>query len=93
MDFTYAWQTRWNIWQPLSPAIEIYGDAGSLGASPRLQQQQLMIGPVGVGSVHLNDLGLGKGGKLKYELGWLFGATSASPQGALRWRLEVEIPF
>ncbi len=93
LNFTYAWQTRWNIWQPLSPAIEIYGDAGPLGASPRFQQQQLMIGPVGVGSLRLNDLGLGKSGKLKYELGWLFGATSASPQGALRWRLEVEIPF
>ncbi len=93
LNFTYAWQTRWNIWQPLSPAIEIYGDTGALGASPQLQKQQLMIGPVGVGSIHLNDLGLGKGGKLKYELGWLFGATSASPQGALRWRLEVEIPF
>ncbi len=93
LDFTYAWQTRWNIWRPLSPAIEIYGDAGVLGSSPRLAQQQLLIGPVGVGSLPLNDLGLGKAGKLKYEIGWLFGTTSASPQGALRWRMEVEIPF
>ena len=94
LDFKYAWQTRWNIWQPLSPAIEIYGDAGPLGSSPKLSQQQLMIGPVAVGSWRLNDLGLSqKGGKLKYEIGWLFGATPASPQGALRWRLEVEIPF
>ncbi len=93
LDFTYAWQTRWNIWQPLSPAIEIYGDAGPLGSSPKLSQQQLMIGPVGVGSLRLNDLGLGRGGKLKYEIGYLFGTTPASPQGALRWRLEVEIPF
>jgi hypothetical protein len=93
LNFTYAWQTRWNIWEPLSPAIEIYGDTGPLGSSPRFQQQQLMIGPVGVGSLRLSDLGLGKGGRLKYELGWLFGATSSSPQGALRWRLEVEIPF
>lgn len=93
LDFSYAWQTRWNIWRPLSPAIEIYGNAGSLGSSPRLSQQQLLIGPVAVGSLGLNDLGLGRGGKLKYELGWLFGTTPASPQGALRWRMEVEIPF
>jgi hypothetical protein len=64
-----------------------------LGSSPRLAQQQLLIGPVGVGSLPLSDLGLGKAGKLKYEIGWLFGTTSASPHGALRWRMEVEIPF
>ncbi len=93
LDFSYAWQTRWNVWQPLSPAIEIYGDTGVLGSVPRLSKQQLLIGPVGVGSLPLSQLGLGHGGKLKYELGWLFGTTPASPQGALRWRLEVEIPF
>jgi hypothetical protein len=38
-------------------------------------------------------LPLGRLGKLKYELGWLFGATGASPQGALRWRTELEVPF
>lgn len=93
LDFAYAWQTRWNIWQPLSPALEIYGDAGVLGSSPPLSQQPLRIGPVGVGSVRLSQLGLGTAGKLKYEIGWLFGATQATPQGTLRWRLEVEIPF
>jgi len=93
LDFSYAWQTRWNVWRPLSPAIEIYGDTGVLGSVPRLSKQQLLVGPVGVGSLPLSQLGLGEGGKLKYEIGWLFGATSASPQGALRWRLEVEIPF
>jgi hypothetical protein len=93
LDFSYAWQSRWNIWEPLSPAIEIYGDAGTLGRSPKLSQQQLLVGPVGVGSLRLNQLGLGHGGKLKYEVGWLFGATPATARGALRWRLELEIPF
>ena len=36
LDFSYAWQTRWNLWTPLSPAVEIYGDAGELGHMPRL---------------------------------------------------------
>jgi hypothetical protein len=93
LDFSYAMQTRWNIWQPLSPAIEVYGDTGVLGSVPRLSQQQLLVGPVGVGSLRLAQLGLGSAGKLKYEAGWLFGTTPASPQGALRWRLELEIPF
>jgi hypothetical protein len=93
LDFSYAWQSRWNIWAPLSPAVEIYGDSGVIGSSPRLSQQQLLVGPVGVGSLQFRELGLGNAGKLKYEVGWLFGATQASPQGTLRWRLEMEIPF
>jgi hypothetical protein len=48
---------------------------------------------VGVGLLRLNQIGLGHGGNLKYELGWLFGATPATPRNVLRWRLEVEIPF
>ena len=93
LDFSYAWQTKWNIWEQLSPAVEIYGDAGVVGRSPALSQQQLLVGPVAIGAFKLHDLGLGSAGKLKYELGYLFGATPASPNGAIRWRLEVEIPF
>jgi hypothetical protein len=93
LDVSYAWQSRWNIWAPLSPAIEIYGDAGTLGSMPGLSQQQLLVGPVAVGSLRLNELGLGHAGKLKYEIGWLFGATSATASGTLRWRMELEIPF
>jgi hypothetical protein len=93
LDFSYAWQSRWNIWAPLSPAIEIYGDAGTLGRSPALSQQELLVGPVGVGELKLNALGLGHAGELKYEVGWLFGTTPATANGTLRWRLEVEVPF
>ncbi len=93
LDVTYAWQSRWNLWAPLSPAVEIYGDAGTLGRSPRLSQQQLLVGPVAIGALSFNQLGLGHAGKLKYELGWLFGATEATASGTLRWRAEVEIPF
>ncbi|HQT79428.1 MAG TPA: hypothetical protein PLD10_20485 [Rhodopila sp.] len=93
LDFSYAWQSRWNLWAPLSPAIEIYGGTGILGQVPRIARQQLLVGPVAVGQLGLSALGLGHAGKIKYEIGWLFGATTASPQGTLRWRLELEIPF
>jgi hypothetical protein len=93
LDFNFAWQSRWNLWAPLSPAIEIYGDTGTLGSMPGFAQQQLIAGPVAVGRLHLHDLGLGNAGQIKYELGWLFGVTQASPAGTLRWRLELEIPF
>jgi hypothetical protein len=93
LDFSYAWQTRWNIWAPLSPAFEIYGDTGTLGSVPGFSHQELLVGPVGVGVLKLNELGLGHSGNLKYEIGWLFGATPATARGTLRWRLELEIPF
>jgi hypothetical protein len=93
LDFSYRWQSRWNVWEPLSPAVEIYGDTGTLGQVPPLSRQQLLAGPVGVGALRLNQLGLGHARKLKYEIGWLFGATPATARGTLRWRLEVEIPF
>ena len=32
-------------------------------------------------------------GKLVYEAGYLFGATSETEKGTLRTRLELEIPF
>lgn len=93
LDLSYAWQSRWNVWAPFSPAIEIYGDTGNLGASPNFSRQQFLVGPVGVGVLKLHELGLGHAGNLKYEVGWLFGATPATARGTLRWRLEVEIPF
>jgi hypothetical protein len=93
LDFSYAWQSRWNLWAPLSPAIEIYGDTGTLNRMPGLSQQQLLAGPVAVGSLKLHDLGLGNAGALKYEVGWLFGATQATATGTLRWRVEMEVPF
>jgi hypothetical protein len=87
-DFSYAAQSRWNLWRALSPAIEIYGDAGPLDAVPKFADQQFLVGPVGIGQMPLGTIG-----KIKYELGWLFGATPASANGTLRWRLEFEIPF
>jgi hypothetical protein len=93
LDFSYAAQSRWNLWTPLSPAVELYGDAGTLGASPRFARQQLLAGPVGIGAIRLASLGLGHGGQFKYELGWLFGATPATQHSTLRWRFELEIPF
>lgn len=93
LDFSYAWQTKWRLWEPASPAIEIYGDTGSLTHMPGFNQQQLLAGPVVIGSLPLHELHLGKAGLFKYELGWLFGATGASAAGTLRWRLEFEVPF
>ena len=50
--------------------------------------QQHFAGPVVVGAVSLAPYG-----KIKYEMGYLFGYTKATPRGAVRWLLEYEIAF
>jgi len=88
LDFSYAWQSRWNVWRQLSPAFEIYGDIGQIDHANAFQAQQLIAGPVLMGNALLGPLG-----KLKYEVGYLFGMTQASANGTVRWRMEMEIPF
>jgi len=93
MDFNYAWQSRWNVWDKLSPAVEIYGDAGTLGRLPPLSRQELLAGPVALGTVEFGELGYGLAGRMRYEVGWLFGATPATAAGTLRLHLELEVQF
>lgn len=88
LDFSYAWQSRWNVWRPLSPGIELYGDVGSIDHAGKFQAQQLIAGPVLLGGLRIADVG-----KLKYEAGYLFGATEASARGTVRWKAEIEIPL
>ncbi|MEA2753718.1 MAG: hypothetical protein QOJ54_7 [Aliidongia sp.] len=87
-DFSYAWQSRWNVWRQASPALEIYGDAGQIDRIGKFQDQQLLAGPVVLGTFLLGPLG-----KLKYEAGYLFGTTKATADGTVRWKLELEIPL
>lgn len=87
-DLQYAWQSRWNLWRYASPAIEIYGDAGQIDRIPGFEAQQFLAGPVVLGSISLGSIG-----RLKYELGTLAGLTHASPDGVVRWRVEIERRF
>jgi hypothetical protein len=87
-NFSYAWQSRWNVWRQASPAIEVYGDAGQIDKIGKLQDQQLLVGPVAVGTLLAGPLA-----KFKYEAGYLFGATRATADGTVRWKLELEVPL
>ena len=89
--FQYAWQTRYLLDPLFQPGIEIYGQIDDLSHAGPFNEQQFRVGPMFAGSYGLGDI-LGKG-KLKYEVGYLFGATPATEQGTLRTRLELEIPF
>jgi hypothetical protein len=83
-----AWQSRLQ-WNPyIDPAIEYYGFIDDLGHAGTFSQQQHFIGPVAVGAISFSSWG-----KVKCEVGYMFGMTPATPRGAIRWKLEYEIAF
>jgi hypothetical protein len=58
-EFTYAWQSRWNLYRQFAPSIEAFGGT-----------RQLIAGPVATGAFLLGPLG-----KFRYEAGYLFGTV------------------
>jgi hypothetical protein len=88
IGFTYAWQSVVRLMPLLAPGIEFFGQIESLGQAGHYNQQQHLVGPVVTGEQALGGLG-----ELKYEVGYLFGVTTNSPTGAVRWRLEYDIAF
>jgi hypothetical protein len=88
---SYAWQTRYQLNRYFQPGFEIFGEIEDINNPGRFNQQEFRIGPMFHGSTSLaNIFGTGK---LVYEAGYLFGATSETEKGTLRTRLELEIPF
>jgi high-affinity iron transporter len=83
-----AWQSRLLVNPLAQPGVEYYGQINQIANPGKLADQQHRIGPVLVGLANFAPYG-----KLKYEVGYLFGLTSATERGAVRWRFEYEIPF
>lgn len=74
-------------WQPwLKPGVEMYWESKAHDA---FKDQSLKIGPAFAGKIPAFT----QGHSIKYEAGYLFGATKASPDGTLRWKLEYEMPL
>jgi high-affinity iron transporter len=83
-----AWQSRLLINPLIAPGFEYYGQINEIFNPGTPASQQHRIGPVLVGLQNFAPYG-----KLKYEVGYLFGLTANTERGAVRWRLEYEIPF
>jgi Iron permease FTR1 family len=86
--FEYAWQSRLLLNRYIDPAIEFYGSIDDIAHAGPFSSQQHFVGPAIVGAVSFAPYG-----KLKYEVGYLFGYTKETPRGAVRWLLEYEIAF
>jgi hypothetical protein len=87
-QFNIAWQSRLLINSYIQPGFEYYSQINEILNPGKPAEQQHRIGPVLVGLKNFAPYGT-----LKYELGYLFGLTSTTERGAIRWRLEYEIPF
>jgi high-affinity iron transporter len=83
-----AWQSRLLLNPLIEPGVEYYGQLSDLANPGKLADQQHRVGPVLVGRRNFAPYG-----QVKYEVGYLFGLTRATERGAVRWRLEYEIPF
>ena len=86
--FDFAWQSRLLLTPHIDPAMEAYGFVDDIAHSGHFAEQQWFVGPVAVGGWNFAPYGA-----LKYEAGYLFGLTSATPRGAVRWKFEYEIAF
>lgn len=78
------WSTRYRLNEMFMPGFEIYSELGALGEETGFEEQEHQIGPVIYGKLPHN---------LAYEIGYLFGASSAAPDGEAKLILEYEIHF
>jgi hypothetical protein len=84
----FSWQSRVRLHPQFEPGIELYSVIGDIAAPGKFADQQHRIGPMFAGIYPLYRFG-----KIEYEAGYLFGLTRATEKGAVRWRMEYEIPF
>lgn len=84
----YRVQTRWRWYAAFQPGLELYGEPGRLGNLEAESDQRTRLGPVVTGV-----LPLGLPGKMKYELGYLYGLNHSSEQGTVRALFEYEAHF
>jgi hypothetical protein len=83
-----SWQTRARLGPLFEPGVEYYGQLSPVATPTSAGNPQHRIGPVVVGLYNMYRYG-----KIRYEVGFLFGLNRATEQGAVRWRLEYEKPF
>lgn len=90
LAFNYRLQERWRLYEAFEPAIEAYGEMGKVDNFDSPNSQKHMVGPAIQGAIG----GLGwLPGKFRYNVGYLFGVTSASPSGMLKSVVEYEFRF
>jgi len=89
VGLSYRWQTRWRLLPQFQPAIDAFGEVGTIGSFLPLREQEHLLGPAIQGRFNLGSTA----GNIQYNIGYLFGLTHESPNGALKLILEYELPL
>ncbi len=84
--FVYGWQAKYQIREGLAVGIEGFGSIENIGNSPRVAEQEHVVGPV-----VFTEIEVTKDFKITPDIGLLFGLTRATPDVALK--LNVGIPL
>lgn len=80
----YRLQSIYSVYKYANPGFELWGDSNK---QDEFKNQSLKIGPGAFGKFEI------AGAKnFGYELVYLFGATQASHDGTLKWRLTYDFP-
>jgi len=75
-----AWGSRLRLGPSFEPGVEYHARFGPLAGGTPFDSQAHLLGPVIYGRL----------GRVKYDLGYLFGLSDAAPDGMLKWIIEVE---
>ena len=75
-----AWGSRLRLGPSLEPGVEYHARFGPLSGGTPFAAQAHLLGPVIYGKL----------GRVKYDLGYLFGLSDAAPDGMVKWIIEVE---
>ena len=79
-----AWSSRYLYSEYFEPGFEIHSDFGKTNEDRSFDEQEHYIGPAAYGNITP---------QIAYEVGYFFGASDATPDGAARIKLEYEIYF
>jgi hypothetical protein len=90
IDIGYGVKTLWRYQSEISPAIEAFGDLGTIGRMQEAKFQDHRIGPALVGTISLAPT---LPGDLKYDAGYLWGLTQGAANGTIKFDLEYEFHF
>lgn len=89
VELADSFQLKYRLNRLFEPAIEIFGEFGSLEDTPSFDEQEHYVGPVTTGVLPLGVFGL----KFKYNVGYLFGVSDTAADGVIKAILEFEIPL
>ena len=80
----FAWSSKYRLSKYFEPGFEYYIDFGEINEHLPYDEQSHQVGPAFYGRLTKN---------IKYNVGYLFGISRASPDGELKWVLEYELRF